>query len=360
MAEMWINMGPQHPMTHGLWNLRVKVDGETIVDAQPEIGYLHRGIEKLCEGKSYPQIIPLADRLCYGSSLTWSHLYCMAVEDLMRVEVPERAEYIRVLTIEMQRIVSHLMWLAAYAGDLGLAAGFVYTMRDREVFLDLFQSLTGARITYNFPRIGGVAHDLPPNFERDSLRALSYFEGRLKEYEDMFEGSKIFMMRNVDVGILRKEDAINLGVTGPTLRASGVTYDLRKDVPYSVYEEMDFDVATHKDCDCYARYRVRMDEMWESCKIMRQALQKMPKGKWRIVAPRNAPVGTGLARVEDPRGEGVIYVVGDGSERPYRVKIRSPIFVTVSAAPKMLIGYKLADVVAIMGGLDMCIGETDR
>ncbi|OGS44667.1 MAG: NADH:ubiquinone oxidoreductase [Euryarchaeota archaeon RBG_13_57_23] len=360
MAEMWINMGPQHPMTHGLWNLRVKVDGETIVDAQPEVGYLHRGIEKLCEGKTYPQIIPLADRLCYGSSLTWSHLYCMAVEDLMKVEVPERAEYIRVLTIEMQRIVSHLMWLAAYAGDLGLGVGFVYTMREREVFLDLFQSLTGARITYNFPRIGGVAHDLPQNFERDTLRAITFFEGRLKEYEDLFEGSKIFMMRNVGVGILKKEDAINLGVTGPSLRASGVTYDLRKDLPYSVYEEMDFRVATHKDCDCYARYRVRMDEMWESCQIMKQALKKMPEGKWRIVAPRNAPVGTGLARVEDPRGEGMIYIVGDGSDKPYRVKIRSPIFVTVSAAPKMLIGYKLADVVAIMGGLDMCIGETDR
>ena len=360
MAEMWINMGPQHPMTHGLWNLRIKVDGETIVDAQPEVGYLHRGIEKLCEGKTYPQCIPLADRLCYGSSFTWSHLYCMAVEDLMKLEVPERAEYIRVLCIEMQRIVSHLMWLAAYAGDLGLGVGFSYTMRDREVFLDLFQALSGARITYNFPRIGGVARDLPQNFERDALRAIKYFEERLKEYEDLFDGSKIFMMRNVGIGILKKEDGINLGVTGPSLRASGVSYDLRKDRPYSVYEEMDFNVATHRDCDCYARYRVRMDEMYESCQIMKQALKKMPKGKVRIVAPRNAPEGTGLARVEDPRGEGMIYVVGDGSDKPYRVKVRSPIFVTVSAAPKMLIGYKIADVVAIMGGLDMCIGETDR
>ena len=360
MAEMWINMGPQHPMTHGLWNLRVKVDGETIVDAEPEVGYLHRGIEKICEGLTYPQIIPIADRLCYGSSLTWSHVYCLTVEDLMDLEVPERAEDIRVLTIEMQRIASHLMWLAAYAGDLGLSVGFTYTMRDREVFIDLLQGLTGSRLTYNYPRIGGVAHDLPPDFERDTLRAVQYMEQRLKEYEDLFEGSKIFMMRNVGIGILRKEDGVDLGVTGPSLRASGVTYDLRKDMPYSVYPEMDFEVATHKDGDCYARYRVRMDEMWESCRIIRQALQKMPKGRWRIVAPRNAPVGTGLGRVEDPRGEAVMYVVGDGSDKPYRLKIRSPIFVTVSAAPKILVGYKLADVVAIMGGLDMCIGENDR
>jgi NADH-quinone oxidoreductase subunit D len=360
MAEMWINMGPQHPMTHGLWNLRIKVDGETIVDAEPEVGYLHRGIEKLCEDRTYTQIIPIADRLCYGSSLTWSHVYCLAVEDLMGVEVPPRAEYIRVAAIEMQRIASHLMWLAAYAADLGLMLGFIYAMRDREVFIDLLQALSGSRITYNFTRIGGVAHDIPLNFERDSLRACTFMEKKLDEYEDIYEGSKVFMLRNEGVGILKKSDAMNLGVTGPPLRASGVKYDLRKDMPYSVYPEMDFEPVTHTDADCYARYKVRMDEMRESCKIIRQAVTKMPKGKWRIVAPRNAPAATGLGRVEDPRGEGVMYVVGNGTDRPYRLKIRSPIFVTVSAAPKMLIGYKVADVVAIMGGLDMCIGEADR
>ncbi|MBE0517745.1 MAG: NADH-quinone oxidoreductase subunit D [Thermoplasmata archaeon] len=360
MAEMWINMGPQHPMTHGLWNLRVKVDGETIVDAEPEVGYLHRGIEKICENRTYPQIIPLADRLCYGSSLTWSHLYCMTVEDLMGVEVPERAEYIRVVTLEMQRLASHLMWLAAYAVDLGMMAGFIYSMRDREVLVDLLQSLSGSRLTYNYPRIGGVAHDLPPNWDREALRACDYIETRLKEYEDLYEGSKIFMMRNVDVGLLSKEDALDLGVTGPPLRASGVKYDMRKDRPYSVYSDFDFEVCSRPEGDCFARYRVRIDEMWESCKIIRQAIQRMPKGKWRTVAPRNAPVGTGLGRVEDPRGEGMMYVVGDGSDKPYRLKIRSPIFITVSAAPCMLVGYKMADVVAIMGGLDMCIGECDR
>lgn len=360
MAEMWINMGPQHPMTHGLWDLRVKVDGETIVDAQPEVGYLHRGIEKICEGRTYTQIIPITDRLCYGSSLTWSHLYCLTVEELMGIEVPERAEYIRVAAIEMQRIASHLMWLAAYAVDLGLMLGFLYAMRDREVFIDLLQSLSGSRLTYNYPRIGGVAHDVPPDFERDALRACDYMERKLREYEDLYEGSKVFMMRNEGVGILRKEDAMNLGVTGPPLRASGVSYDLRKDMPYSVYPELDFQPAVQNDGDCYARYRVRIDEMYESCKLIRQAVTRMPKGKWRVVAPRNAPVGTAVGRVEDPRGEGMMYIVGDGTDKPYRMKVRSPIFVTVSAAPKMLIGYKVADVVAIMGGLDMCIGETDR
>jgi len=357
---MWINMGPQHPMTHGLWNLRIKVDGETIVDAEPEMGYLHRGIEKLCENRTYTQIIPLADRLCYGSSLTWSHLYCLTIEDLMGIEVPERAEYIRVAAIEMQRIASHLMWLAAYAADLGTLVGFIYTMRDREVFIDLLQAMSGSRLTYNFPRIGGVAHDVPPNFERDALRACTYMEKKLDEYELLFEGSKVFMMRNEGVGVLKKEQAMNLGVTGPPLRASGAKYDLRKDHPYSIYPEIEFEPISLPDGDCYARYKVRMDEMRESCKIIRQAVQKMPKGKWRIVAPRNGPVGTGIGRVEDPRGEGMMYVVGNGTPKPYRLKIRSPIFVTVSAAKHMLVGYKVADVVAIMGGLDMCIGEADR
>jgi len=360
MAEMWINMGPQHPMTHGLWNLRIKVDGETIVDAEPEVGYLHRGIEKICENRTYTQILPIADRLCYGAALSWNHLYCRTIEDLMGLEVPERGQYLRVAALEMQRIASHLMWLAAYAADLGMMIGFIYAMRDREIFIDLLQAMSGSRLTYNYCRIGGVAHDAPPDFERDSLRACDYIEKKIEEYYDLYEGSKVFMMRNVGIGKLSKEDAMNLGVTGPPLRASGVRYDLRKDVPYESYDAIDFQPITHPDGDCYARYRVRMEEMLESCKIIRQAVTKMPKGKWRIVAPRNGPVGTGLGRVEDPRGEGMMYAVGDGTDRPYRLKIRSPIFVTVSAAKHMLVGYKVADVVAIMGGLDMCIGETDR
>ncbi|MDD1768140.1 MAG: NADH-quinone oxidoreductase subunit D [Methanomassiliicoccales archaeon] len=360
MAEMWINMGPQHPMTHGLWNLRVKVEGETILDAEPVIGYLHRGWEKLTEYRTYPQIIPLSDRLCYGSSMTWSHLYCLTIEDLMGIEVPERAEYIRVVVLELQRIASHLMWIAAYGTDLGLLTAFVYCMRERELFLDLLQSVTGARMTYNYPRIGGVRNDLPPDFERDCLRALDYFEKKIDEYEEIFDGSEIFLMRTRGIGILKPADGMNLGVTGATLRGSGVKIDLRKHDPYSVYDELDWEICTHPDCDCYARYRVRMDEMRMSCQIVREALKKMPAGPIRVKAPRNAPKKTAYARVEDPRGEGLMYVIGNGTDKPYRLKVRSPIFVTVSAVPIMLRGYKVADVPSIMGSVDMCLGETDR
>jgi len=360
MAEMWINMGPQHPMTHGLWNLRVKVDGEVIVDAMPEIGYLHRGMEKIFENKNYTQIGPITDRLCYGSSITWNHLYCMTVENLIGVEVPERAKYIRVMAIEIQRIASHMMWLAAYAADIGLLAGFVLAMRDREIMVDLLQMLSGSRLTYNYSRIGGVAADLPPEFERDCLRAIDFFEKRIEEHETLYRDSKIFLMRSEGLGILSREDAINLGVTGPTLRASNVKYDVRKHNSYEVYDEMDFEVQCHSDCDVYGRYVVRMNEMRESCNIVRQALRKMPGGPVRVKTPMTAPEGDAIGRVEDPRGEGIMYVIGDGTDKPYRLKVRSPLFVTLSAAKKMLVGYKVADVVSIMGSIDVCMGETDK
>jgi len=360
MAEMWINMGPQHPMTHGLWNLRVKVDGEVIVDAMPEIGYLHRGMEKIFENRSYAKIGPITDRLCYGSSFTWNHLYCMTIEELMGLEIPERAKYIRVIAIELQRIASHLLWLAAYAADLGLLAGFLWGFREREIFIDLLQALSGSRLTYNYARIGGVAADLPPDWERDCLRGVDYFEKKIREHEMLYRGSKIFLMRNEGIGILRKEDAINMGVTGPVLRASGVKYDARKAQPYEVFEEMDFEPQCYNTCDCWARYVVRINEMHESCKIIRQALSKLPKGPVRVKTPLIGPPGEALGRVEDPRGEGLIYVIGDGTDKPYRLKVRSPFFVTLSAAKKMLVGYKVADVVAIMGSIDVCMGETDK
>jgi NADH-quinone oxidoreductase subunit D len=278
----------------------------------------------------------------------------------MGVQIPERAEYIRVIVLELQRIASHLMWLAAYGTDLGLLTAFVYCMRERELFLDLLQGVTGARMTYNYPRIGGVRNDLPPDFERDCLRVLDYFEKKIDEYEEIFDGSDIFLMRTQDVGVLKPSDGINLGITGPTLRGSDVKIDLRKHDPYSVYDELDWSMCTHPDCDCYARYRVRMDEMRMSCHIVREAFKKLPPGPFRVKAPRNGPRKTAFARVEDPRGEALMYVVGDGTDRPYRLKVRSPIFVIVSAVPVMLRGYKVADVPSIMGSVDMCLGETDR
>jgi NADH-quinone oxidoreductase subunit D len=360
MAEMWINMGPQHPMTHGLWNLRVKIDGETIVQAEPIVGYLHRGWEKLTENRTYPQIIPMSDRLCYGASMSWSHLYVSTIENLMGIEVPERAKWIRTIVLEAQRIGSHLMWLAAFGTDLGNLTLFLYTMRERELWLDLMTSLCGARMTYNYPRIGGVRNDMPVNYERDFTRVINHFENKLRDYEALCDESSIFRMRTQDIGILKPADAMNLGVTGPNLRGSGIKFDVRKDDPYEMYNQVDWEVAVHKDCDSWARYRVRIDEMRESCSIIRQAIKKMPDGPHRIKPPRNGPEGTGWMHVEDPRGEGLMYVIGDGTDHPYRLKVRSPIFVTVSATPVMLVGYKISDVPSIMGSVDMCLGETDR
>jgi NADH-quinone oxidoreductase subunit D len=360
MAEMWINMGPQHPFTHGLWTLRVKVDGETIVDAEPIIGYLHRGFEKLCENRTYPQIIPICDRLCYVAAMSWDHVYVSAVENMLDLEVPLRAEYIRVIALEIQRIASHLVWLSSFMTDLGNLTAFLYAMREREMFIDLLQALCGARMTYNYPRIGGLSQDMPRDFPQQCLKILDLFERRLKEYEYLIEESEVFRIRTQGVGYLSPSDAINLGVTGPALRGSGVPVDLRKTDPYSAYPDFDFEVCVEKDCDVYARYRVRINEMYESCKIIRQALKKMPPGPVLGKVPHHYPKGEGYARTEDPRGEAFFYVQGDGTDRPYRVKIRSPIFVTVSAVPKMLKGYKVADVPSIMGSLDMCLGESDR
>jgi len=361
MTEMWVNMGPQHPFNHGLWNLRVKLDGEKITDAEPVIGYLHRGWEKMVEARDYKVVIPMSDRLCYCTSMAWSHVYVNAVEKLMEVEVPERAQWIRVIVLEMQRIASHLMWLAAVGTDLGSYTIFLYAMRERELFLDVLMNLTGARMTYNYMRIGGVRNDLTPNFERDALAACDLLEKRInEEYIQLCDQTAAFRMRMEDTGYLSKEDAMNLGVTGPNMRGSGVDYDIRRDDPYETYGELDFEVCVEPGCDSFARYRVRLREMLVSCDIIRDAFKKIKEGPVRVKAPNNAPVGTAFAHTEDARGEALMYVIGDGSNQPYRLKVRSPIFVTVSAAPKMVVGYKMADIPAIMGSVDMCIGETDR
>lgn len=360
MAEMVINMGPQHPMNHGLWNLKIRVDGETIVWAEAELGYLHRGYEKIMENKQYVMNIPLADRLCYAAAMSWSHLYCLSCENLFGITVPPRGQYIRVIALEIQRIASHLMWLGAYGPDLGALTGFLYAMRERELFLDLLEGLSGSRLTYSYTRIGGVYGDLPPNFEREALKAVSYLEKKLEDYERFFDGSKIFRMRTEGVGILRKEEAIAAGITGPNLRGSGSTQDIRKDLPYEAYDELDFEPAVAKAGDCYARYRVRMKEMRESCRLIREAFKKIPPGDYRVRSPRRAPKRDAYGRVEDPRGEAMMYIIGDGSDQPYRVKIRSPMFITMSNCGMLLKGYKVADIPSIMGSIDVCMGEADK
>ena len=360
MAQMWISMGPQHPMTHGLWTLRVLVDGETIVEARPEMGYLHRGVEKIGERRRYFMNTTLADRLCYGSSMTWTYAYVKAVEELMEVEVPQRAEYIRVVMLELQRLASHLMWQAAFLPDLGLLTGLLYSMREREYCLRLMESLTGNRLLYNYMTIGGVRREMPAGWTENCEQSLRHIEVKLKEYEQFYDDSTIFRMRTQGVGFVPRAPGLNWGLTGPNIRGSGSNFDIRSHDPYSIYPELDFEPQVEKDGDCYARHLVRMREMYQSIYLIRHCLGKMPQGP---IQADNVPLradGEAFRRTEDSRGEALMYLVGDGSQRPYRWKIRSPMFVTVSAANHYLRGYKVADVPAIMGSMDMCIGETDK
>jgi NADH-quinone oxidoreductase subunit D len=360
MAEMTVFLGPQHPFGHGLWTIKATLDGEVITDADPIIGYLHRGWEKECESRLFPQIIPMASRLCYGSSLTWEHLYAKTAEELLGVEVPERAKYLRVIAIELCRIQSHLMWLAALGTDLGNLTVFLYAMRERELLLDLMVKLCGQRMTTNYPRIGGVRNDAPENYERDVLRVLKHLETKHKEQIDLNDNSSIFLSRMQDVGVVSKAEACNMGLVGPSMRASGVDFDVRRDDPYEVYDQFDYEVPVRKEGDAYARYSVRIEEMYQSAEIIRQAFKQMPEGPYRVKVPRAAPVGSHVARVEDPRGESLMWIVGDGGRTPYRLKVRSPNFVTLSLTKKLLLGYRLADLPAIMGSIDVCMGETDR
>ena len=381
MSDMWVNMGPQHPMTHGLWNLRVKVDGELVTDAVPELGYLHRGIEKICEYRRYNEVVTLMDRTCYVAGLAWEQLYLMASEQALGVEVPERAEYIRVMCQELQRLASHLMWFAAFVMDVGLMAPFGYGMRDRDVILDLFQSFTGARMTYEYMRVGGVRNDVPVGFTDRCRKVMGWLEQRIKDYEDLCDRSDIFLKRCIDVGVLKAQDCIRNGITGPMLRSAGVARDLRRDRPYSAYPELDFQVAVHDAADVYGRYRVRMEEMRQSIFIVRQTLDHLDRKPGRVIAEkvprfvgtpspppgqesyivrRGYPKGVGFSAMEEPHGEALAYVVNEGGEQPYRVKFRSPVMVNICAVRDYLVGYRVSDIPAIMGSIDVCVGESDR
>ena len=381
MSEMWINMGPQHPMTHGLWNLRVQIDGELIRAVDPEMGYLHRGIEKISEDRHYNEVVTLMDRTCYVAGLAWEHLYIMGAEKALHVAPPERAEYLRVLCEEFQRIGSHVMWYAAFVQDVGLMTPFLYGMRDRDLILDLFQSYTGARMTYEYMRVGGVRNDLPPGFTDRARKVLDWLVQRFREYDQLCLGSTIFRKRCDGLGILRGPEAIAHGVTGPMLRSAGVRRDLRKDRPYSVYDRLEFDVALADGADVTGRYLVRMEEMRQSVRILRQVLDWLdhhpgpviadrlprwlgapyaPVGQEGYLLKRNYPKGVGFAAIEEPHGEALSYVVNEGGEHPYRVKFRSPVFANLSAARTYLVGYHVADIPPIMGSVDVCVGEVDR
>jgi len=360
--DMEINMGPQHPSTHGVLRLKLQLDGEQIKDMRPVIGYLHRGVEKLSEHRTYSMIEPLTDRLDYVAAISENLGYCGAVERLMGLQVPPRAQHIRVVLAELQRIASHLLWLGTHALDLGAMTVFFYTFREREIILDLFEAFCGARLTYNSMRIGGLLEDVPRGWFDRVRHFLKIFPGRMKEYEDLLTVNRIFLGRTKGVAVLSAADAIAYGVSGPPLRASGVNYDVRKALPYSSYEQFEFDVPLGSHGDTYDRYLVRMEEMRQACRIIRQALDRMPEGEVKAKVPKyiKPPAGEVYHVVESPRGEQGFYIVSTGGEMPYRVRFRAPSFVNLQALPVMCRGGLVADVVAAIGSIDIVLGDCDR
>ncbi len=357
-----INMGPQHPSTHGVLRLEVMLDGEIIVDVKPDVGYLHRGIEKLAEMRTYVQFIPITDRLDYLSSMLQNAVYVGAVEKLGQIEVSERAEYIRIIMMELNRIASHLIFYGAMGLDLGATTPFLYGMREREDILDLFEMTCGARLTYNYFRPGGVAADLPTGFYHKVKSYIKKQRERLPEYDDLLTNNQIFIARTRGVGVISSEEAINYSLSGPTLRGSGVAYDVRKADPYSVYDKLDWSIAVRNEGDTLARYLVRMQEIRESLNIIEQALDMMPPGKLQSKTPLrlSLPKGEVYHHIESSRGDLGVYLISDGSEKPYRLKWRSPSFINLGALNRMARGWKVADLVAILGSLDIVLGEVDR
>ena len=358
-----INMGPQHPSTHGVFRMRVTFDGEVILDLEPIFGYLHRGIEKLAEHKTYLQNMPYTDRLDYLASMSNNMAYAMAVEKLAGIEVPERAEYIRVIMAELMRISSHLVGVGALFNDMGaFMTPFLYMYREREKILDLFEMVCGQRLTYNYMRFGGVSHDLPEEFIPTLKRFIDEMPGFIDEYDQLLAENEIVLARSKGVGILPADKAINASVSGPVLRGSGVKWDLRKNNPYSIYDRFDFDIPTGTVGDIYDRYRVRVEEMRQSVRIVRQAMEQLPEGEVRTKTPTplKPPPGEAYVCIEAPKGELGFYLVSDGSAKPYRFKIRAPSLINLTMLRDMVVGWKLADAIVTLGSIDICMGEVDR
>lgn len=361
--EMLLNMGPQHPSTHGVFRMVLWVDGEKIVKAEPHIGYLHRGSEKLCEGEQYHQVITLFDRMDYIGNFNNELVYCMAVERLMGLEVPERAEYVRVILCELNRIASHLLYVGTIGLDAGAMTPTMFAFRGRERIQSLFEAVSGARMMHNYFRIGGIKEELPGNFNQMITELLPVLQVDVEESDKILTFNEIFLSRLKDVAPITADDAIDFGWTGPCLRGCGVEYDVRKAQPYSVYERFDFEVPVGLDGDCWDRHWVRIQEMYESLSIIRQALDQMPDGPVtsplgrRLIRP---PEGEVYVRSENPRGEIGVHLVSDGTDRPYRLKVRPPSFCNLSALQQLLKETWLADSVVILGSLDIVLGEVDR
>lgn len=365
--KMVLNMGPQHPSTHGVLRLEVELEGELVKDVKPHIGYLHRCFEKHAEAMTYPQVIPYTDRLDYVSSMYNNFGYVVAMERLLNIEVPERVEYIRVIMGEFQRIASHLIALGTYGVDIGAFTPFLFCFRDREKILDLFEMTCGARLLYNYMWIGGVSYDLHPDFIRKAKEFVPYLRPKIKELNDLLTYNKIFIERTANVGILPIETAVNYGVTGPMLRASGLKFDLRKNDTYSIYDRFDFDIPTGTDQigtvgDSWDRYYVRVQEIEQSLRIIEQALDQIPEGDVHAAIPRRIkpPVGSIYSRVESTKGELGYFIISDGSTNPFRIKVRAPSFVNLGVIGELCKGYLVADIITILGSIDIVLGEVDR
>jgi NADH-quinone oxidoreductase subunit D len=384
---MVLNMGPQHPSTHGVLRLILELDGETVVKCTPVIGYLHTGIEKSCEDKTYHKVIPLTDRIDYLAPMSNNLAYVLAVEKLLELEVPPRAQWLRVLLAEVTRIGSHLVWLGTHVMDIGAQTVFLWAFREREMVTDIYEMVSGVRMMSSFFRIGGLAADVPPEFEGAIRNFLDVMPRRLDDYEELLNNNEIFLKRTKGVGIISAEDGIALGLSGPSLRGSGVAYDIRKAAPYSGYEQFDFEIPTGTVGDVYDRYMVRLKEMRQSLRIIQQALDGLPGGRVMAKAPPytppdkeaihtnmeeliyhfkfftegfRAPAGEVYQAVEGPRGEFGCYLVSDGTNKPRRVHFRGASFANLQSLPKMVEGRLVADVIAAIGSIDIVLGDVDR
>jgi len=385
--ELNVNMGPQHPATHGVLRLVLDIDGETIVNVTPYVGYLHRGIEKLGESLTYFQGLPLTDRLDYVSAMSNNIGYVVAVERLFGIDPPERAKFIRTIVSELSRISNHLLWLATHALDIGAMTVFLYCFREREWILDLFEMICGARLTVTYPRVGGVRNDVSQEFLDSLYKFTEEFPTRIPEYETLIDKNRIWLKRTKGIGVISAEEAINWGLTGPTLRGSGVQYDIRKHTPYDAYDKVEFEVPIGTNCDTYDRYRCRMLEFRQSIKIIRQCMEKLPQGPVMADTPKftlppkdfilkdmehlihqfilitkgpTVPEGEIYVATEVPKGELGFYFVSDGTGKPYRMRIRAPSFIHASVLPRLCVGHLVADVIANIGTIDIVLGECDR
>lgn len=384
---MTINMGPQHPSTHGVLRLVLELDGEIVVGCTPHIGYLHTGIEKIAESKRYQQVIPITDRMDYLAPLSNNLGYVLAVEKLLGIEVPPRAKAIRVMLTELTRIGSHLVWLGTHAIDIGAMSVFLYAFREREQILDMYEQVAGARMMSSYFRVGGLFADLPVGFEKTVRSFVTSFPDRLAEYEDLLTNNPIWIQRTKGIGVIKPEDAVDFGLSGPGLRACGVPWDIRKSNPYSGYEQYVFEISKGAHGDVYDRYLCRIFEMRQSVAIVRQSLERLPDGPIVVQDPKltpppkpmvkqsmealihhfllwsegfRVPAGEVYQSIESPKGEFGVYLVSDGSNTPYRVHFRTPSFVNLQSLPRMVEGRLVADLVAIIGSIDIVLGEVDR